>query len=64
VVSVALRAFKTRVINLLNGSKAASRAATALLYAGSAAFTALIAAFALVDKVYNAANLMESFEGL
>jgi hypothetical protein len=49
---------------LLNGSKAASRAATALLYAGSAAFTALIAAFALVDKVYNAANLMESFEGL
>jgi len=38
-------------MSLLKGSNAASRAATALLYAGSAALTALIAFLALVERV-------------
>jgi hypothetical protein len=64
VVSVALRSLFTRVMSLLKGSNVASRATTALLYSGGAAFTALIAFLALVEGVYKAVNLMPVFEGL
>lgn len=64
MVSVAFRALLTRVISLFKGSNAASRAANALLYAGNAAFAALIAFLALVERVCKAVNLMEAFEGL
>jgi len=63
-VSVDLRAFITRVINLFNGAKATSRAATALLYAGSAAFNALIAFLALAEMACYAARFIEALEGL
>ena len=49
---------------MLNGRKAAARAATAFVYAGRATLTAVIAFLALAEMDCDAMGLIEFFEGL